>query len=150
MNRNEWLLKRNCCLTPRQLAIAFGMLCLASFSVALVFSLQGAWFIFLFSVLEMSAVALAFLHYARHATDCEHIELRSDCLLVELIEAGRKKQFRFDPNWTRVALPTHNRELIRLEAKGISAEVGRFVSLDRRRQFAQELRTGLSLQQANF
>jgi uncharacterized membrane protein len=149
MNQYEWLLKRNCCLSPRQLALAFIVLCIMSFSVALVFTLRGAWLIFPFALLEMSAVALAFIYYAKHATDHEHIELSKDCLLIELIEGGHTRRIELDPHWTRVALPENAGDLITLEAKGIKARVGRFVNMDKRKQFAQELRKGLSVQK-NF
>lgn len=143
VNRHEWLLKRNCSLSPRQLALAYAVLCVASFSVALMFTLQGAWFVLAFSVFEMTVVALAFLHYARHATDHEHIALDDGCLLVESIEAGEVRQIRLDPHWTRIALPSRAQDLINLEAKGVKIEVGRHVTMAKRRQVAQELRQEL-------
>jgi uncharacterized membrane protein len=143
MSKHEWLLKRNCSLSPRQLAFAYAVLCVMSFSIAMMFTLQGAWYVLVFSVLEMSAVALAFLYYARHAADREHIALVDGYLLVERIEAGQIKQTRLDPHWTRIALPTRAQDLINLEAKGVKIEVGRFVTVAKRRQVAQELRQQL-------
>lgn len=143
IGKHEWLLKRNCSLSPRQLAIAYAVLCAASLAVALMFTLQGAWLVLAFSVFEMVVVALAFLHYARHATDHEHIALLDGCLLVETIEAGKVRQTRLDPHWTRIALPNRTQDLINLEAKGVRIEVGRHVTVAKRRQFAQELRQEL-------
>lgn len=143
VNKHEWLLKRNCSLSPRQLGVAYAVLCVISFSVALMFTLLGAWYVLAFSVFEMAAVALAFLHYARHATDHEHIALDDGCLLVERIEAGKVRQTRLDPHWTRIALPNRTQDLINLEAKGVKIEVGRHVTAAKRRQVAQELRQEL-------
>lgn len=143
MCRHEWHLKRNCSLSPRQLAMAYAVLFALSFAVALAFVLLGAWHVFAYAVLEMAAVALAFLHYARHATDHEHIALMDDCLLVERVSAGETQQVRLDPCWTRIALPRHAQELISLEARGIKVQVGCFVTEARRKQFAQELREEL-------
>lgn len=140
---HEWLLKRNCSLAPRQLAFAYAALCLMSFSVAVMFTLLGAWYVLIFAVLEMSAVALAFLCYARHATDREHIALADDCLLVERSVAGQVEQTRLDPYWTRIVPPMRPQDLINLEAKGIKIEVGRFVTPAKRRRVAQELRQEL-------
>ena len=137
---HEWLLKRNCSLTPRQLAFAYAALCLMSFAVAIMFTLLGAWYVLIFAVLEMSAVALAFLCYARHATDHEHIALQDGCLLVERSVAGQVQQTRMDPYWTRIAPPKRPQDLINLEARGVKIEVGRFVTPANRRRFAQELR----------
>jgi uncharacterized membrane protein len=143
MNSHEWLLKRNCSLSPCQLAFAYAVLCMMSFSIALLFVLQGAWFVLGYAALEMIAVAFAFLHYARHATDHEHIALTDGCLLVERVLAGETRQTRLDPYRTHVALPGLPQGLINLEANGVSVEVGRFVTPARRRQFAQELRQEL-------
>jgi uncharacterized membrane protein len=144
-NAHEWLLKKNCSLTPRQLAMAYAVLCLMSSGVALMFTLQGAWYVLLFSLVEMTAVALAFFHYARHATDHEHIALVDGCLLVERIEAGRVLQTRLDPYWTRIDLPKSAQDMINLEAKGAKIEVGRYVTIGKRRKFAQELRQALTM-----
>ena len=148
VNKHEWLLKRNCSLSPRQLAIAYAVLCVSSFSVAAMFTLQGAWIVLAFALLEMVAVALAFLHYARHATDHEHIALIDGCLLVESIEAGQVRQTRLDPHWSRIDPPNRTQDLINLEAKGVKIEVGRHVTAAKRRQVAQELRR--ELQRGSF
>jgi uncharacterized membrane protein len=142
-SKHDWLLKRNCSLTPRQLALAYAVQCVLSFAVAMMFTLQGAWYVLIFSMLEMSALALAFLYYARHATDHEHIALVDGCLLVERIVAGEVQQIRLDPYWTRIAVPKQTESLINLEAKGVKIEVGRFVTAAKRRQVAQELRQEL-------
>jgi uncharacterized membrane protein len=144
MNHHEWILKRNCSLAPRQLAFAYALLCLMSFAVASVFvALHGAWCVLAYAVLEMAMAALAFVSYARHATDQEHIALTDGCLLIGRIEAGRIEQTRLDPYWTRIAQPHCARDLIRLEARGVCIEVGRFVTEAKRRQVAQELRQAL-------
>lgn len=143
MHTQEWLLKRNCSLSPRQMAVAYAILFCASFAVALAFALRGAWQIIVFSVLEMACVALAFLHYARHATDCEHVALRDGCLLIELVDGNQFRQFRLDPYWTRVASPNQQDRLVVLEARGVRVRVGRFVTEAKRLQFARELRKEL-------
>jgi len=143
MCRHEWVLKRNCSLTPRQLAAAYAVLFTMSFVVALIFLLLGAWHVFAFTMLEMAGVAIAFLHYARHATDHEHVALMDEYLLVERELAGETEQVRLDPYWTRISLPKNAREPISLEARGVRVDVGRFVTETRRRQFAQELRQEL-------
>lgn len=143
MCRHEWILKRNCSLTPRQLAAAYAVLCIMSFVVAGVFLLLGAWHVFAFTVVELAGVAIAFLHYARHATDHEHVALMDEYLLVERELAGETEQVRLDPHWTRISLPKNACEPISLEARGVRVDVGRFVTESRRRQFAKELRQHL-------
>jgi uncharacterized membrane protein len=141
--KHEWLLKRNCSLSPRQAALAYGSLCGGVVMFSLVFALQGLWFMLAFASLETAGVALALLQYARHATDHEHIALSDGCLLVERVEAGTVRQIRLDPCWTRIAVPTRKSSLIRLESRGVKVEVGCFVSEEMRQQVAQELRREL-------
>ncbi|MFA9217517.1 MAG: DUF2244 domain-containing protein [Sphingomonadaceae bacterium] len=143
-----WLLRRQCALSPRQFGLAYGVLCLCSFSVAALFVWLGVWQILLFTLAEMTAVAGAFLYHARHATDMERIELRADSLLVETRSAGRVACIRLEPWRTRVALPP--RGLIALESNAQRILVGALVSEQRRRQFAQELRAALGPAQKYF
>jgi uncharacterized membrane protein len=139
IENQDWLMRQNCSLSPKQLAIAYAVLCLVSFVVAAVCTLRGAWHVCFFTVLEMAAVALAFINYGRHATDQEHIALSDAGLLVEQIRAGRVRQIRLDPYWTRVDIPSRPRDLIGLEAKGVKIAVGRYVTQEKRRQIAREL-----------
>jgi uncharacterized membrane protein len=141
--KHEWLLQRNCSMSPRQVGIAYGLLCLFTFAIASAFALRGMWLVLAYALLETGGLALALLHYARHALDHEHIALSDGCLLVERIEAGTCRQVRLDPYWTRIAAPTSRHGLIRIEARGVSLEVGGFVSEQTRRQVAAELRAEL-------
>jgi uncharacterized membrane protein len=144
MTKQEWVLKRNCSISPRQLALAFAVLCMVSLMVATFFTVHGAWYVLCFSVIEMSAVGCAFFMFARHATDREHIALIDDCLLVELIQTERTRQFRLDKRRIRVEAPVSRDDLIGLEANGTRVEVGRFLTEWRRREFARELRSALA------
>lgn len=141
--KHEWHLKRNCSLAPRQVGIAYGTLCLFMFAIAAAFALHGYWLIFAFALIEASGIAAALLHYARHATDHEHIALSDHCLLVERIQAGQLQQVRLDPYWTRIALPSRKQTLIHLESRGVKVDIGGFVSEEMRQQVAEELRSEL-------
>lgn len=157
MTSREWVLKRNCSITPRQLAMVYGALCSVSLTVAVLFTLRGAWYILGFAVLELAAVGLAFLHYGRHATDRERIVLSEDTLLIELIQAEQARPYRLNLHAASVGLPDAQRGLIVVEAPGTRVEIGRFLTSWRRREFAQELdgalrharQDGLVLQNSN-
>ena len=130
-------------MTPRQFGIAYGMLGFFMLLIGLVFALSGIWFVTGFALLEIGTIALALLHYARHATDREHIALSDACLLIERVEAGKVQAIRLDPCWTKIALPDRRRALIQLESRGVQVEVGSFVAEEIRQQVAQELRREL-------
>jgi uncharacterized membrane protein len=140
----EWTLRRNCSLSPRQAARAYAILCIGSLAVALGFLVHGIWFVLGFSLLELALVGLAMLVYARHATDHERIALSESGLLVTCVQAEKRELVRLDPLWTRVVVPDERpRTLIQLESRGVKVEIGRFVDDSRRRQVASELRQAL-------
>lgn len=144
METREWVLKRNCSIAPRQLARAFAILCAVSLTVALVFTVHGAWTILIFSVIELSAVGIAFLVYARHATDREYVAVLDDYLFVELTQAGKATRIKLDLRRARIEFPVARQALVGLESSGMRVEVGRFMSEWKRRDFARELERELS------
>jgi uncharacterized membrane protein len=141
--QQEWHLKRNCSLTPRQAMLAFGSLCALTLLIGTGFALLGAWPMFGFAWLDVICIALALRHYTRHATDHEYVRLVDGSLLIERVEAGTVERIRLDSSWARVALPDRPRALIRVEARGVQVELGRFVSEEARRQVGAELRRAL-------
>lgn len=138
--RREWLLRRNCSLTPQQMGMAYGLMCLFSFAVATGFVLVGMWQVLAFTALEMTAVAAAFLYFARHATDYEHIVLADGKLLVEKVSAGKMSVTQLELYFLRLQMPAHPSDLIHLESKGIAVDIGYFATDPRRRALAHELR----------
>lgn len=139
----HWALRRNCAVTPRQLGAMFGVLGVLSLSVAAFFWSQGVWMVLPFSVLELLAVAVAFLMYGRHAADGEYISLRDGRLVVELEEAGRLERVEFAGHAITVDMPFDERRLVSLRSGGRALEVGRFVRQDLRPVLASELRSAL-------
>ena len=141
VDSREWQLKRNCSLTPGQAIAAFAVLSASTLAVGVAFLvLHGTWIVLGFASAEISVIAAAFLHYARHATDREHIALAGNSLLIEQFDAGAVRQTRLDVYGIRITPPRHGRDMIVLEARGIKVEVGRFVTETTRRQIAGELR----------
>jgi len=142
-HQQEWLLKRNCSLAPRQLAIVFASLAAVSLGIAAFFAVQGAWMVLPFACVEVLALGVAFVVYARHAADYERIVLCRDCLLVETCWAERLRREECAPAWTRVEYTGSRRELIGLVAEGRRIDVGRFVPEADRRQLARQLQLQL-------
>ncbi len=138
-----WQLRRNCSLTPRQMALAYGGLCALSFAVAGFFWLQGAWVVMPFAALELLLVGLAFVLYARHAVDGERISLEKDRLVVELETAGRLQRAEFHRASVRVEPRDGDGSLIEVFGDGCTVRVGRFVRADQRPALAREIRLAL-------
>ena len=138
----QWLLARHSALTARQLLRAYGLLCLFSLTIAAAFALRGIWTIPIFSFAELGLVAIALLHYLRHARDYEHIALRNGELVIEQVSAGHCRRHHFSPWRTRIAMPQGPRQLIHINdtgAGGAQVDVGVYATPERRRQVAQEL-----------
>lgn len=139
----DWMLKRNCSITPAQLGRWYGSLCLVSLGIGLWFWSQGARMVLGFAGLELLVVGIAFVVYARHATDGERISLRGAQLVVELEQAGRLQREEFDSRWVRVEPKAGEGSLIELSGQGRKVEVGRYVRPELRPALAREIRTAL-------
>ncbi len=139
----HWFLKRNCSVTPAQLAWLYGSICVVSLGIASFFWMQGAKLVLPFAWLELAAVGAAFVAYARHATDGEKISLQGPCLVVELENAGRLERAEFRREWVRIEPKTGDRSLIEVSGQGCSVEVGRYVRPELRSALARELRMAL-------
>ena len=97
-----------------------------------------------FSIVEMTALGIALLVYARHAVDCERVSLRADALEIESIDGNRRSVMRIDRRAVRVEMEARPRSSLAVVARGERIIVGRFVGERERRRFARELRQALS------
>ena len=138
-----WRLKRNCALTPRQVGGFYAMLCALSLAVGVFFWSQGARVVLFFIALELGAVGLAFVWYARHATDGECIRLEPRFLVVERETAGQLERTAFEREWVRVEAAPHSRDLIEVAAGANKVCVGRFMRAEWRPALAREIRQAL-------
>ncbi|MEO6363394.1 MAG: DUF2244 domain-containing protein [Caldimonas sp.] len=139
----QWHLKRNCSGTPTQLLFFFLTLCALSFAIAGMFWLRGAPLVLPFAGIEIGAVALTLLAYARHAADRESLVLRPGLLSVECTHGQRTDRVEFAPAWVRVEPQSGERSLIELSGEGKRVAIGRFVRPELRRALADELRCAL-------
>ena len=139
----QWLLKRNCSITPRQMVGFYMSVCVLSLGIAAGFWMQGATLVLPFAGIEVVAFGAALLLYARHATDTEHIRLQAGRLTVEHTFGGTKHRVEFAPAWVRVEPEHGDGSLVELSGQGQRIVVGRFVRPELRRQLADELRWAL-------
>ena len=90
-----WHLRRNCSVTPRQLGGWYATLCLLSLLIGSGFWVLGMPLVLAFAGLELLAVGVALLVYARHALDGETVRLQGGRLSVERECAGRRETLEF-------------------------------------------------------
>jgi len=139
----QWLLRRNCSMTPAQLIAFYLSLCAWSLAIAGAFWWRGATLVMPFAGIEILAVGAALLAYARHAGDRERVLLTSGRLSVECTVGRRTDQVDFAPAWVRVEPAHGDRSLIELSGEGKRISIGRFVRPELRRALADELRSAL-------
>ena len=139
----QWLLQRNCSVTPGQLIGLFASLSVVSLGIATFFWFQGATLIMPFAWAELIAVGIAFTVYARHARDGEKILLHGGQLVVELQTAGRLERSEFNREWVRVEPKDGDGSLIEVSGQGRSVQVGRHIRPELRPALAREIRFAL-------
>ena len=145
---HEWTLKRNCSMSPRQLASLIASLAIVSVGVASIFAYSGAWWILVFSFIEMAALFAAFVVYARHAGDYERIVVTPDAVIIEFNSGSEVVRQQAHPALARVEYPypaeaPGGNSLIGLALGGKAVELGRFVPYLKREGLAQEIRAHL-------
>ena len=139
----QWLLRRNCSMTPAQLVAFYLSLCAWSLAIAGAFWWRGATLVMPFAGIELLAVGAALVVYARHAGDRERVVLTPGRLSVECTLGRRTDQVEFAPAWVRVEPAHGERSLIELSGEGKHIAIGRFVRPELRRALADELRAAL-------
>ncbi len=139
----EWLLRRNCSITPRQMLAFYASLCAVSLAIATLFVLQGAPFVLFFAGIELTAVGLALLIFARHAGDRETLTLAGRALCVEQQIGNRIDRTEFMAEWLTVEPAAGQGSLVQLSGEGRTVRVGRFLRPELRPAFARELRRAL-------
>lgn len=141
--RIDWVLKRNCSMSPKQVLAVYASLCVISLAVAACFWFLGARLVMPFAWAELLLLGGMLLLYARHADDAEHLALQTGRLTVEWRGGGRIERAEFLPEWVRIELRNDERSLIELSDRGRVFEVGRFIRPELRRALAEELRAAV-------
>ncbi len=139
----QWLLRRNCSITPGQLGAVYLSLCAVSLFIGGFFFVQGAPVVLAFAGLELLLVGLALMLFARHVGDRETLTLVGRSLQVERCIGSRIERTQFAADWLHVEPAGGQGSLVQLSGKGQRVRVGRFLSPELRGAFARELRLAL-------
>ena len=140
----EWLMKRNCSVSPRQFVWFYASLVLFSLAIAASVVIRGAWPVLPFTGIELLVVGAAFVIHARHAIDYERIRLYPNRLTIEQMSGQRLMQFEFNPRWVRIEQGASPRDPIKIVSQGQTVLIGVHLAQYRRASFARELRAALS------
>lgn len=141
----RWALGRNCSLSPQQLLRFYLSICAVSLVIAAAFAVHGAPVVLLFAGLEMVALGVGFLVYARHATDADTVTLQGCTLDVEQTDGSESRRASFRAEWVAVEPSQGEGSLIEISGQGRRVRVGRFLRPEHRAAFARELRAALRM-----
>ena len=139
----EWLMKRNCSVSPRQFVWFYASLVLFSSAIAASVVIRGAWPVLPFTGIELLVVGAAFVIHARHAIDYERIRLYPNRLTIEQMSGQRLMQFEFNPRWVRIEQGASPRDPITIVSQGQTVLIGVHLAQYRRASLARELRAAL-------
>lgn len=146
----QWVLRRNCSITPRQLMAVYLSLCGVSLAVGMGFWWQGATYVIAFAGAELLLVGLALLVYARHAADRDMVTLAGADVEVERHFGRQVERAAFRAEWVCVEPALAQGSLVELAGQGRRVRIGRFLRPDLRAALAQELRLALRRAQAGL
>ena len=126
------------------------VLCTISFAIGVAFLVMGAWPVLGFFGLDILLIYWAFRANYRSAREFETVEISPDALTITRQSLdGSVRRFDFQPYWVRIFLdeePSGSNRL-RLRSHGNEVQIGKFLSDDERRTFAEileaEIRTSL-------
>lgn len=139
----RWVMRRNLSISPAQLLAVYLSLCAVSLLIATGLFLQGAKPVLVFAGLELLALGVALLVYARHVGDHETLTLAGRCLQVQQQDGPRARQAEFRAEWLAVEPSAGQGSLVELSGEGRRLRIGRFLRPEMRAAFAQDLRLAL-------
>jgi uncharacterized membrane protein len=129
-------------MSPSQSAWMFGGLMVLSFLVAGFWAYAGAWWVLVFSFVEVLALACAFVFYARHACDYDRLTVEGDQLSIEQVDGAQTHRLQGSRRSLAVRYDARRRGLVEVRevtAGGRSLSVGRFLPEEQRALLAQAL-----------
>jgi len=122
---------------------AFCLVAGVSLALGAGFVVVGAWPVLPYSLLEITALAVAFACLERRARDWERLTVEGDRVIVERAHGGRVERQEWNRRWVRVETTAGRAGepgRIRLHGAGRAWEFGATLPAPRRGEVARQLR----------
>jgi uncharacterized membrane protein len=129
----------NVALSPLQAAAVMAGAGAVSLLVAAGFWIVGAPWVLPFSFIEVAVLLLAFLHLARHANDCDTVEVSAREVRVQRLRAGHAACFTFDRTRRDARAATRSDGLVELRGHGGELLLGQLLGWSERRRLSAAL-----------
>jgi uncharacterized membrane protein len=139
-----WRLKRNCALRPPQYLAAIALLMGIAALVAVACWVRGIWVVPLFCGVELLAIAVAALAYARHAIDGEIVAVTPDKRVrVEVDRGLLHTSYVFEADRIRLIKPAEAPDTLWLHHGATRIQLAGYTSGAVRDAFEGELRRAI-------
>jgi uncharacterized membrane protein len=128
--------------------MVFGALAAVSLGMASGFLLAGAWPVLPYSIVELSALALAFAYVQRRARDWERLTVAGDRVVVERFRGRRYERREWNRPWVQVVNTGESPRGggVQLRCSGESWNFGATLRTEERDALARNLRRVIAVQ----
>jgi uncharacterized membrane protein len=144
---SRFLIRPNCSLPWRGVVRFYIGMVVVSFSIAIVFALQGAWLILPFAGLEMLVLGAALYVVARRGRCWQAVSIRGDDIEVVDHDASSDRQQIFKRAWAQVKLEQARisgyPSRLTIRSHGQAVEIGSYLAEAEKKALALELRQAM-------
>lgn len=136
----------NCSLSPAGTLCAFFIIAFATLTIAIGFTLLGAWPILPFAGLELLILWLCFRHVWRHVHDYERLTIDDHMVIVEKHDLACDSHIELNGYWARVVMevmPDGDCRRLALRSHGKEIEFGRLLNNEERLDLGRVLQSRL-------
>ena len=141
---SQWVFRRNCSLSPKQLLQWYLSICFITLVVATGFLLAGFWIVLPFAGIELLLVGMAFVVYARHAGDYEMIELQQNQLILVLADGTELTRLQWSPQWAKLSYNGKYKAPLLFSHRGQQVKIGKFIAEKDKSALHRELKAALA------
>jgi len=140
----EFVIRPNSAYNAKTWPWVFALLVLICVGIAARFAWLGYWMILPFAILDVTAVGLILFLLGRQGSYVEKISIQADEVVIEHLQRGSERSWRFPLDWTRVELAGaghhwYNRRLL-IGSSGKWVEVGQCLTDAERESLAEALK----------
>jgi len=139
----SFIARPNCSLSTRSMLSLLALITLVSLTIAIGFTIMGAWLILPFAGLELAALAYAFYLIHCHSHDYESISINEDQVAIEKHDYKITNRVIFQRYWAQVLLQDlpNGEQLLFLRSHGKKVQFGSsLMNNEQRQQLARQLK----------
>ena len=139
----DWFFKRNCSISPYQLAGIFIFLGIVSLTIGTTFYMMGATLILPYCFVEIFVQMLAFFYNAKHANDYEQLVLQPNVIKIIHKKGELVNSIELNIPYARVELISEKQDLILISHGAQQVHFGNHIHPNLRSRLSSEIKLKL-------